>query len=259
LQHLDQQTYRNFELIILDQNAEGILEPFIRCYEEKFPLLHLRSERGLSRARNVGLQHFSGDVVAFPDDDCWYAPDTLESVARALCEHSPCDGLTGRAVDHGRPADYMSFSRRSGWLDRKNVWRRGISYSIFLRAGVIRAVGPFDESLGAGSHYGALSGEETDYLIRAIELGFRIYYSADLCIFHPFPAVTYDRQVAKKGYGYSVGFGHVLRKHNYPISFVLYYWLRALGGAVISLLTFNFGKSRYHFAVLAGRVLGWLG
>src|SRR5579864_3540599 len=76
LQHLGRQTYRDFELIIVDQNSDDVLERLIRQYQGCFPVLHLRSEPGLSRARNVGLQHFSGDVVAFPDDDCWYAPDT---------------------------------------------------------------------------------------------------------------------------------------------------------------------------------------
>jgi glycosyltransferase involved in cell wall biosynthesis len=259
LQHLERQTYRNFELIVVDQNQDGILDPLIRQHKEKFPLLHLRSERGLSRARNVGLQHFSGDVVAFPDDDCWYAPETLEKVARAFYENLNCDGFTGRGVDDSRPADYISFSRQSGLINKKNVWRRGISYAIFLRANVVRVVRPFDESLGVGSGSGKYSAEETDYLIRAINSRFRIQYCTDLCIFHRHPALNYDLALIKKSYGYSVGFGYVLRKHNYPISFVVYCWLRALGGAAVSLFTFNFAKSRFHFAALKGRVLGWLG
>ena len=259
LQHLDTQTYRNFELIIVDQNPDGVLEPLIRQYQEKFTLLHLRSGRGLSRARNIGLLQFSGDVVAFPDDDCWYVSDTLEKVAQTFCENSDFDGFTGRGADDNRPADYVFFSHRSGWVNKKNVWRCGTSFSIFLRSKVIRAVGPFDESLGVGSESGKHSAEEVDYLVRAIESGFRIYYCADFCILHPYPALAYDRAAAMKGFGYSLGFGYVLRKHNYSFSSVFYYWLRAFAGAVISLLAFNFPKSRYHYSVLKGRVLGWLG
>jgi len=36
LRHLDQQTYRNFELIIVDQNSNGILDSLIRQYQEDF-------------------------------------------------------------------------------------------------------------------------------------------------------------------------------------------------------------------------------
>jgi glycosyltransferase involved in cell wall biosynthesis len=259
LQHLDGQTYRNFELIIVDQNSDGILGPLIRQYQDRFPLLHLRSGRGLSRARNVGLQHVSGDVVSFPDDDCWYAPDTLEWIERKFYQNERLDGITGRGVDVERPGDYLFFSRRSGWVDKRNVFRCSTSISIFLRMSALQAIGAFDETLGTGSGDGKYAAEDSDILIRAIESGFRIYYCADLCILHPYPVPTYDGGFTKKAYGYSVGFGYVLKKHDYPISFVVYTWVRALGGAVVSLLAFNFPKSRYHFTILKGRVLGWLG
>jgi glycosyltransferase involved in cell wall biosynthesis len=259
LQHLDLQTYRSFELIIVDQNPDGILDSLIRQYQGMFPLLHLRWEKGLSRARNVGLQRVSGDIVAFPDDDCWYAPDTLEWIARKFSQDQRLDGITGRGVDEERPGDFLFFSRRNEWVNQKNVFRCGTSISIFLRTSVLQTVGPFDESLGTGSGDGKHAAEECDYLIRTLESGFRIYYCVDLCVLHPYPVPTYDRGFIKKAFGYSVGFGYVLRKHNYPISFVVNSWLRALGGAAISLATFNLAKSRYHFATLKGRVLGWLG
>lgn len=259
LRHLDQQTYRNFELIIVDQNPDGILDSLVRRYQDRFLLIHLRSERGLSRARNVGLKHISGNLVAFPDDDCWYSSDLLEKVKSSFCQNLDWDGITGRPVDERRPNAYPRFPRVSGWVDKKNVWRRGISFTIFLRASVVRAIGNFDESLGAGSASGKLSAEETDYLIRTVENGFRIHYCSDLSVFHPYPTSTSDRYLVKRAYGYSVGFGYVLRKHNYPFSSVFYHCLRAFGGAVVSLMRFNFAKSQYHFATLKGRVQGWLG
>jgi len=259
LQHLDRQIYRSFELIIVDQNPDAILDPLIREYKTRFSLLHLRSDKGLSRARNVGLQRVSGDIVSFPDDDCWYAPDTLEWVARKFSQGERLDGITGRGVDQERPGDFLFFSRRNEWVNQKNVFQCGTSISIFLRTRVLQTVGSFDETLGTGSGDGKHAAEECDYLIRTIRRGFKIYYCVDLCIFHPYPVPTYDRGFIKKAYGYSIGFGYVLRKHNYPISFVVHCWLRALGGAVVSLATFNIAKSLYHFATLKGRVLGWLG
>ena len=73
LKTLDRQTYRNFELIVVDQNADDRLVPLLAPYQANFPILHLQSAKGLSRARNVALEHVSGDIVAFPDDDCAYA------------------------------------------------------------------------------------------------------------------------------------------------------------------------------------------
>jgi len=259
LKHLDAQTYREFELILVDQNPGNDLDALVHEYQDRFPIMHLRSMPGLSYARNVGLRHVSGHIIAFPDDDCWYACDTLEQVAEVLRTHPEYDGLSGMAVDESRTGSFPSFPRNGGWVTKNNVWRCALSITIFLRSALVRHVGGFDEDLGVGSRSGRLSGEETDYLIRALESGFRIYYRPDLDIFHPYPHFRYDHTLAKRGYNYSLGFGYVIRKHRYSPLFIGYYWMRALTAAALSFLTFEFGKSRYYWAVLRGRVIGWLG
>ena len=58
---------------------------------------HLRSERGLSRASNIGLRVARGDIIAIPDDDCWYPKDLLATVA-AWFESHPEFGLLSTAL-----------------------------------------------------------------------------------------------------------------------------------------------------------------
>lgn len=258
LDHLDGQTFRSFELILIDQNADGYLDSILSAYEERFCIRHLRSRKGLSRGRNVGLEHISGNVVCFPDDDCWYPANTLERVADALSANQNCDGITGRAVDESGSSHYDWFPERDAPIDRKNVWRQAISFTIFLRRDVIHKIGYFDETLGVGSDRGRLSGEETDYLIRTIDAGFNLAYHADICVFHPCPIPVYSRKTMRKTRAYAKGFSYVLKKHHYPFAFVSYYWARALGGVLISLAKLQLGNTRYHFAVLTGRILGWL-
>lgn len=73
---LDRQEGATFELIVIDQNIDGRPVPYLEPRKTKYPIVHVRSQPGLSRARNLGLRHVSGSIVAFPDDDCWY-PDGL--------------------------------------------------------------------------------------------------------------------------------------------------------------------------------------
>ena len=53
---LDSQTYRQFELIVVDQNKDGRLLPVLKPYEKMFSIVHCTSKPGLSAARNVGLR-----------------------------------------------------------------------------------------------------------------------------------------------------------------------------------------------------------
>ena len=251
------QNHDDLELIVVDQNEDDRLKPILPQSSFPFPFVHLRSESGLSRARNVGLASATGDIISFPDDDCWYPDGLLARVASEFQRHPSLDGLTGRSEDgRGHPSG-GSFSRCQGQVDIRNVWKQGISYTIFLRSSVCAAVGPFDEELGVGASTRFGSGEETDYLIRTIKLGFKIQYLPDLVVFHPNP-ILYDRNHCSKAFRYGVGMGRVLSKHRYATSFNLYAILRPLGGAVLSLFTLQVRKAAYHLAIARGRLCGLL-
>lgn len=255
LEHLDRQTYHDFELIVVDQNPDDRLVPILEPYKGRFPILHLRSEKGLSRSRNVGLKHISGDIVAFPDDDCWYPPDLLERVVRFFQEHPNIDVLTGCSKDEEGNFSNARWDNSAGPITRFNVWRRGISYTIFLKKEVVKQVGGFDEMLGAGA-WG--SGEETDYLLRALDIGFHLNYDPTLVVYHSNPTQRYDSKTVQRARLHAPGMGWLLRKHGYPFWFVVYYWLRPLGGTLLSLAEGNFGKARYYWETLKGRVYGWV-
>ena len=254
LAHLDQQSNQQFEIIIVDQNVDDRLEPVLAPYKSRFSLKHLRSPRGLSRARNVGLRYASGKIVAFPDDDCWYEASTLERISRLFSEHPEWDGITGRAKAERA---FQFFDSKEGFLDTINVWRRAISFTVFLRSSVIKEVGEFDPLLGVGSGSGFESGEETDYLLRAIKKHCRIYYRPDLIIHHADMPTTCDRNMRQKAYGYGRGLGRTVRKHNYPFWFLSYVLLRSAGGALLSASKRDFAKASYHLASLRGRLSGW--
>jgi len=255
LRSLTRQGYDRLEVIVVDQNEDDRLEAALEEHNPFFPILHLRSEAGLSRARNLGMSTARGDIVAFPDDDCWYPDGFLARVVSEFQARPSVDGLTGRSGDgQGKPSG-GSFSSCPGRVDVENVWKKGISYTIFLRSLVCAAVGPFDEELGVGAQTPFGSGEETDYLIRAVKLGFNIQYRPDLVVFHPNPKL-YNHSHRAKAFRYGAGMGRVLSKHRYNLCFSLYNLMRPLGGAILSLLTLRPRKAAYHLAIAGGRASG---
>ncbi len=254
LDHLASQSYRRFELVVVDQNQDDRLTPVLASYSARFSMQHCRSAPGLSLARNVGLKRVNGDVIGFPDDDCWYPPDLLERVARIFAEHPELDGVTGRPID----SSFSRFHKISGPINRHNVFLRCSSFTIFLRRSVVDSVGEFDEGLGLGSRSGKIAAEESDYLIRALAMGSRLNLDADIRVFHREPAVLYDANFNRKARGYNLALGFVLRKHQYPLWYVAKTWVRAFGGICLALISLNWPKMRYHYSVMTGRVLGYL-
>ena len=224
---LDAQTHRDFRVLVVDQNRDDRIASLLDGRA-----LHLRSPVGLSRARNVALPHLAADAVAFPDDDCIYPPDLLERVAARLAD---LDGVTGR--EPWWPAD-------AAMLTRDNVWNRAISFTIFLRRGVVERVGKFDETLGLPN----ASGEETDYLIRALDAGARIAYDPTLVVEHPLKPADLSAVAARDG----ASLGYILRKHRYSRRTVTRMLVRPAGGVLL-----HPRRAGFHLATLRGRLRGY--
>ena len=255
IRSLAHQDYSDLELIVVDQNEDDRLVELLAQAKAHIPIIHVRSESGLSRARNAGMSLSSGDIISFPDDDCWYPDGLLVRVVSDFHECNSIDGLTGRSEDgNGKPSG-GKFSRAEGRVDMHSVWKRGISYTIFLRSTVCARVGAFDEQLGVGAQTPFGSGEETDYLIRTIKSGFNIRYLPDLVVFHP-TSTSYNKNQCSKAFRYGVGMGKVLSKHRYAFLFNVYTVLRPVGGALLSLVLFRKRKASYHFAIARGRICG---
>lgn len=256
LASLDSQTYRKFELIVVDQNLDDRLVPILNAYKDRFPLLHLRvSKRGASRARNMGLKHVGNDIVAFPDDDCCYPPCLLETVARFFASHPSIDGLTGRCIDEGGKPSAGRFEPKAGHVNKYNVWTCAIETTIFSRTKSLGGIF-FDETLGVGAGTLAGAGEGTDYLLQLLNRGASLYYDPDLTIVHPSPILSYDTKVMQRAYSYGCGMGYVLRKHRYPLRSKMKWLIRPFGGAALFTMFLKLPVARYHWNQFKGRLRG---
>ena len=105
------------------------------------------------------------------------------------------DGLAGRPVAaDGRTAG--RWPSRTQRIRPETVFHTAISHTIFLRLSVIGRVGGFDERLGLGSGTPWSSGEEIDFLARALHAGARIEYDPSLVVTHPVKTPSPDELVA---------------------------------------------------------------
>ena len=91
------QTYENFELIIVNDCSTDNTEDIIKKYRDK-RIIYLQHgiNKGPSAARNSGIQKSTGDYIVFLDDDDYYYRDKLEKQLKFTIENgayvSICDG-----------------------------------------------------------------------------------------------------------------------------------------------------------------------
>jgi hypothetical protein len=138
----------------------------------------------LAEARNLVLRSLLGllnedDIVAFPDDDCWYPEGLLKAVAREI---AAWDAVTGTYSPDPPRLDAARFSPDPVELDWRAAYERTASVTQFYRGTVVRDVGLFDERFGVGATF--LSGEDADYLVRAVDSGWRCFYQPSLTVGH---------------------------------------------------------------------------
>ena len=259
LNSLQLQSYRDFEVIVVDQNADDRLEPLLVQFRDRFRITHLRSARGLSRARNAGLACATGDVVAFPDDDCWYPTWLLESVVASFLARAELAGVSGRCQDREGRQTVTRWAARPGSVNKMSVWRKTTSVTVFLRRSCVNEGLRFDETLGAGAETPWGAGEDIDFVLQALEHGARIEYDPTLVVFHSDPVIDYGDAARQRASRYAAGMGRVLRKHRYPLWFAGYQVLRPALGAVLSLARMRGAKARFHWAMARGRLRGWRG
>ena len=258
---LQTQSVQDFEVIVVDQNDDNRLEKIVDQESWPFPLLRLQTkgERGAARARNHGLAKAKGDIVIFPDDDCWYPPDFLAK-AITLMEQAKCDSLCGRLADENGRDINGRFYQAATWVNRNNIWITQIEAVVFFKREVLAAVGGYSEDLGIGCPTPWQAEEGHDVTLRLMEAGYKTYYDpilfghhAELNIYNP------DASMVAKGRGYARGFGYCLRKHHYSLLFRIYWILRALARCLLSVGRGEKNQAIYYANIALGRLEGAIG
>ena len=65
------QTYKDFELIVVDDGSEDNTAEVISCFADRMTYIRQKN-KGPASARNVGIKKSQGDFIAFLDSDDWW-------------------------------------------------------------------------------------------------------------------------------------------------------------------------------------------
>jgi glycosyltransferase involved in cell wall biosynthesis len=162
--------------------------------------------QGSYAARNKGLQHASGDIIAFLDADETVDPEYLETALEAM-EDQDVDYL-GCNVELTLPENTLvgRYNVRTGFPVRQYLDQQHYAptCALLVRREVFEDVGHFDSRL--------VSGGDREFGERVHEAGYDQGYTEDAVVYHP--ARTEFSSLAKKNV--RVGRGFCQKQRYYP-------------------------------------------
>ncbi len=250
LTSLETQTCKNFRILLADQNPPDYLDDMLASHSS-LPITRIMlPAQGVSVARNALLEQARADIIIFPDDDCWYAPDTLERVCETFAAYPSCGALLGV------------------WTSSPSVYASGVAEGVVSRAGLFQLAGTcvqfyrreavigirFDPQLGPGTGLPYGCGEDTDYLLYA-HARTEVRRYAKIRVFHPSP--TENQPSSQKVASYAAGRMYLLKKHGFSWLFILFNVLYPLCVAPLDALRHGKAQGIYRLRMFIWRLRNW--
>lgn len=195
------QTYKNIELIVVDDGSTDDTPPILRKYADRIRVI-TQKNAGPAAARNRGIEVSTGDIIAFQDSDDLWESNKLERQV-ALLEKSgdavPCCLCSASfGIVHGKPytsfdiSDIHSPHEEGLWLNVAEILATRLvlfNQTVAIRRWAIEKVGVFDESLRYLEDY--------DLPLRLANEGPWALIRDPLVIYREGAANSFSRQAAK--------------------------------------------------------------
>ena len=185
LQSLTNQTFKDFEVLVVEDGSTTPCEEVVRRYTDNLNLkYYVKPNSGPGLSRNEGAAAASGDWFVFLDSDCVIPGDYVAAVKAGIAR-------TGCEVFGGADRASADFS----------PMQKAVSYSMtsFFTTGGIRGGGEKMEKfhprsfnmgvsrkayLAIGGFSGMRYGEDIDLSIRLIQSGFKSVLLKDAWVYH---------------------------------------------------------------------------
>ncbi|AFY84593.1 glycosyltransferase [Oscillatoria acuminata] len=183
LEALENQTYPKhlYEVLVIDNGSDESIEPVVCPFQQAKMLVEMVP--GSYTARNQGILHAQGEVLAFTDADCIPQLDWVEKGTAHLLSVPNC-GLVGGNIQFSfknpnRPTaaelyDQFFFLQQEYYLDNQQF---AATANVFTYKQVFERVGLFNSTLKSGG--------DREWGKRVFAAGYTQSYAPDATICHP--------------------------------------------------------------------------
>ena len=146
-----EQTFRDFELIVVDDASTDSTQEILTIYSGKFRSITFAKNLGVSAARNAAVKNCDSEWIAFLDSDDFWHPHKLQkqiaqTVIRAECPIHFTDEIWIRNGVRVNPK--KKHQKLEGWIFKPSLELCLMSPStVLLRRELFDVHGLFDETL----------------------------------------------------------------------------------------------------------------
>jgi len=162
----------NLEIIVVDDGSTDNTKEVLEKYGDRITYISQVPGRGASAARNLGIQHASGELIAFQDsDDIWF-PEKLSKQLDAFQRYPDARLVfADTLVSHDRVVvqDSLMNKRLKNWCEKNttqipdlycgDLYRELLfgnyicTITVMLRRSILDEVGMFNETFRVGEDY----------------------------------------------------------------------------------------------------------
>jgi glycosyltransferase involved in cell wall biosynthesis len=164
------QSYKNFEIIIVDHNSSDDTEKIIQSYRsEKIKYFLYKKKKNIAAVRNFGVEKSQGEYIFFTDSDCMVAKNWIEEGMNTLIKDEIA-GVEGKTV-----AEHQNFGASQHFVENYS----GGQYqtcNIAYKKKFLVDCGMFNEKY-------SIAYEDIDLAIRIKKKNI-IIFNTDMLVFH---------------------------------------------------------------------------
>lgn len=225
LESLDKQTYRDFEVIVVEDGSTVDSRSIAEKYKQRMNInYYYKPNSGPGQSRNYGAERSKGDFLLILDSDCIVPPTYLEAINTELTKN-PADAFGGpdrahesftdlqKAINYSMTSFFTTGGIRGGKKKIDKFFPR--SFNMGIRADVYRKLGGFSPMR---------FGEDIDFSIRIYEAGYRCRLIPEAWVFHK--RRTDFRKFYKQVHNFGIARINLYKKH--PTSLKTVHLLPAL-------------------------------
>ncbi|MEJ6981300.1 glycosyltransferase [Pedobacter sp. P351] len=252
---LTQQTYRQFEVLVIEDGSKDTAKEIVEGYKDRLEIsYYFKENEGQGFARNFGFERAKGSYFIVFDSDCLIPEDYLQNVNNYILEHQ-LDAYGGpdaahhsftpiqKAISYAMTSPFTTGGIRG---NKKNLG--GMFHPRSFNMGISRKV--WEASKG---FILTRLGEDIEFSIRIHSLGFKIGLIPDAIVFHK--RRTSFRQFYKQLHFFGRARINVFKffpselklVHFFPAAFTIFLFITVFANAIqhpLSIIT-NFILSVY--------------